>query len=125
MTPTDEVGKCPECGSIDRGTRYLITPPSENSPLGTFCKNVWHHVPPEVHPDDFTDLEVDVILGMCRGKGRTVPNKEIAEQLRIAEDVVKATMMSIFNKAGLSSRWELFEFIKGALNNELRRRSGR
>jgi DNA-binding CsgD family transcriptional regulator len=70
----------------------------------------------------FTDLEFNVICGMCRGMGITQPNKEIAEQFGIAEDVVQAATMSIFEKAGLSGRGELFEFVKAALNGELRRR---
>ena|ERR1700693_260285 len=127
MTPADEVGKCPECGSIDRGTRYSITPQlMDGDPLARFCKDDWHRVPPEPpDPEEFTDLEIEVILGLCRGRAKTLPNEEIANGLRITEGVVQETTMSISDKSGGLGRGDLFEFIKTALNAELRRRSGR
>ena len=79
---------------------------------------------PEESTENFTDQELEVILGLCRGRGRTLPNKEIAEEFGITEDIVMTTMMSIFDQTGLSGRWELFEFVKAALNSELRRRLG-
>jgi DNA-binding NarL/FixJ family response regulator len=122
MTPADEVGKCPECGSIDRGTRYLITPPTEGNPLGTFCKNAWHQlppVPPEVHQDEFTEQEFQFIFGVCSG----LSHREIAERYKTAEDIVKRTICNIFDKLGnVSNRLELNLFVRTALNGELRRR---
>ena len=111
-----EVGKCPECDSIDKGTRYSIAPQR-------FCKNAWHDVPPEVQQDEFTALEFEVIFGMCwSGMRWRLSNKEIAEQCGIAEDVVQRTATSAFDKIGASGRMNLFEFVRDALNRELRRR---
>jgi hypothetical protein len=121
-------GKCPEpeCGSTDRGTRYQITPPTEGNPLGTYCKNAWHHVPEVQRDDEFTALEFQVIFGMCwSGMCWRLNKEEIAEQLGVTEGIVHTIMRSIFEKADLMGRGDLFGFVRDALNNELRRRSGR
>ena len=114
MATADEVGECPECGSIDRGARYLMPPPSEGNPLGTFCKNAWHH-----ETQDFTEQEFQVIFALCRGLRR---NEEIAQQCGIAEQTVMTVMASVFDKGGVSSRMDLLVFVRDALNAELRRR---
>jgi DNA-binding NarL/FixJ family response regulator len=120
MAPADEVWKCPECGSIDRGI-YLITPASEGNPLGTLCKNAWHHAPP-VPPDktgDFTGHELQFIFGVCWG----LSVRDIAEQYEVREDAVQGIIyQKIFDKAGVSTRMELLVFVRDALNNELKRR---
>lgn len=68
---------------------------------------------------EFTGLEFEVIFAMCSTRA---PKKEIAQQLGITEGIVHALMSSIFDKAGLMGRLELFEFARTALNAELRRR---
>jgi hypothetical protein len=120
MTPADEVGKCPECGSIDRGTRYLITPPTEGDPPGTFCKNAWHHVPPEVHRDEFTEQELTVILALSLG----MRHHDIEKHLGMTEDIVQQCRASISEKAG-GGTLGLREFIKTALNSEVLWRTGK
>jgi DNA-binding NarL/FixJ family response regulator len=121
MTPAEEVGKCSECGSIDKGTRYLITPPTEGNPLGTFCKNAWHHVPPEVHQDEFTEQEFQFIFGICWG----LPLVEIAEQCKIDHSIVMNAVSGIYRKVGVSTRLEfVHHFVRAALNAELRGRKG-
>jgi len=122
-------GKCPEpaCGSTDRGTRYQITPPTKENPLGTYCKNAWHHVPEVQRDDEFTELEFHVIFAMCWGWAPywRLNKKEIAQQLGLigmTEGIVHTIMSSIFEKLGSSGGWELREFAKAALNGELRRR---
>jgi DNA-binding CsgD family transcriptional regulator len=67
---------------------------------------------------EFTALEFEVICRVCSG----LPKKEIAEQCRLAEGIVHTIMRSIFDKAGLMGRGDLFEFVRTALNGELRRR---
>ena len=67
---------------------------------------------------EFTELELKVILGMCTG----LPNEEIAEGYKITTDVVIKTVFGIYDKAGVSVRPELYQFVRAALNNELRRR---
>jgi DNA-binding NarL/FixJ family response regulator len=115
-----EVGKCPECGSIDRGTRHLITPPTADNPLGTFCKNAWHDVPPEVHGDEFTEQEFQFIFGVCSG----LSHREIAQRYKTAEDVIKSTLCGgIYDKLNVSTRMELNLVVRAALNGELRRRN--
>jgi hypothetical protein len=127
MTPEEEVGKCPECGSTDKGARYSLTPQiMDGDPLARFCKNAWHDVPPEVRGDEFTELEFQVIFALCWGGAPywRLNNEETAKQLGITEDIVMQTMMSISDKAGLGPL-DLREFARTALNAELRRRSGR
>jgi len=68
--------------------------------------------------NDFTALEFEVIFGVCRG----LPKKDIAEQCRLTEGIVHTIMSIIFDKANLMGRFELFEFARAALNNELGRR---
>jgi DNA-binding NarL/FixJ family response regulator len=67
---------------------------------------------------DFTDQELKVIFGVCSGLGF----KEMAQQYGIAHEIVKMSLISIFDKAGFATRFELVEFAKTALNGELRRR---
>lgn len=119
MTP-DEVRKCPECGSTDKGTRSEISPPAEGNPFGTYCKNAWHHVPPDPpDPLDFTPQELTVILALSLG----MRHHDIEQHLGMTEDIVQHCRTSISDKAvGLSDRLSLCEFIKNALNAELRRR---
>ncbi len=122
MTAADEMEKCPECGSTDRGTRYLTTPPMECNPLGAFCRNVWHHVPPEVQQDEFTEQELTVILALSLG----MRHDDIGKHLMIAEDIVQHCRLSISDKAGcMSDRGSLREFIKTALNSEVLWRTGK
>ena len=113
-----EVQKCPEseCGSTDRETRYQITPPTEDNPRGTFCNNAWHYVPPEPSgTNDLTDLEIEVILGLCRGWMKTSSSEEIARHLGIEEGLVIKAAVDVHRRAGLT-RSNLFAFIKTALN---------
>jgi DNA-binding NarL/FixJ family response regulator len=75
---------------------------------------------------EFTEQEFQVICGVCRG----LSNLEIATQCGIAENTVKETICNIFDKLRdvpnrVSNRLELHLFARAALNNELRRRSGR
>ena len=119
-----EAGKCPECGSIYRGARYSISTQIVAGNLPEiFCKNAWHDVPSGVHRDGFTEQEFQFIFGVCVG----LPVKEIAEQSELREDVVRdAIYETIFKKAGVSNRLEfVVGFVRDALNNELRRCSGR
>ena len=67
---------------------------------------------------DFTDQEFKVIFGVLRG----LTNKDIAQHYKMAEDTAKHYMLSIYDKAGVSNRLELYEFLKAAINAELRRR---
>lgn len=121
MTPTDEVGKCPECASIDKGTRY-VTPPTEGNPSGTFCKNAWHDVPSEVQQDEFTEQELTVILALSLG----MRHDDIEQHLKMAEDIVQHCRMAISDKAGcMSDRVSLREFIKTALHSEVLWRKGK
>src|SRR5215472_12327019 len=124
MRPADEVGKCPECGSTDRGTRYSLTPRiMDGDPLARFCKNPWHN-PPEVQRDDeFNALEFQVIFALCWGGPPRwrLNNEEMAQQLGITEDSVQRTMMSISDKAGIGLL-DLSKFVRTGLNAELRRR---
>lgn len=72
---------------------------------------------------EFTEAEFVVIFAMCWSGGSWRLNKEqIAEQLGIGVGIVHTIMRRIFEKDGLSSRPELFEFARTALNAELRRR---
>jgi len=64
-------------------------------------------------------LEVDVLLELCGGRGRHhVLHAKIAEELGIAEAKVMVMRARIYDKAGLSTQRELFEFVKTALNGE-------
>ena len=119
MTPAEEVGKCSECGSTDKGTRYSLTPQIMDA-LATFCKNPWHNQP-EVHRDEtqeFTELEFMFIIGACW----SLTNRQIAEQCKISEEIIMTTMASVFDKTGISNRLELLVFVRDVLNGELRRR---
>lgn len=69
--------------------------------------------------NEFTGLEFEVIFAMCSMRA---PKEEIAQQLGTTAGIVHALMASIFDKAGLMGRLELFEFARAALNGELRRR---
>jgi hypothetical protein len=72
---------------------------------------------------EFTDLEFEVIFGMCwSGVRWRLNKKEIAEQCGLTEGIVHTIMRSIFDKADLLGRGDLFGFVKTALNGELRRR---
>ena len=113
MTPADEVGKCPECGSLDKGTRYLINPPA----LGTFCKNAWHdsgaarewlkNDNSRLRLIEFTEQEIEIICAAVRG----LPNKDIAQELGMAEDAVKKCLyFDICERIGASGRLELIAF---------------
>ena len=70
--------------------------------------------------ETFTDQECEVIFGICRG----LANKDMAQEYKIPEVRVKRSMISIYDKANVCTRLELFEFVKAALNAELRRRRG-
>jgi DNA-binding CsgD family transcriptional regulator len=74
-------------------------------------------MPDKTH--EFTDLEFEVIFGVCR----RATNSAIAAELRIAEDTTKGTMISIYDKARVTTRLELVSWVRTTLNNELRRRS--
>jgi DNA-binding NarL/FixJ family response regulator len=109
---------CPEpnCGSTDRGRRYVISDLPEPE---RFCKNAWHDVPSEVHRGDFTEPEFQFIFAVCLGLSVI----DIAERFQIAEDIVqRAIYQTIFDKAGVSNRAALVMFVRDALNGELRRR---
>jgi hypothetical protein len=122
MTPAEEVGKCPECGSTDKGTRYSLTPQiMDGDPLARFCRNAWHNVVPEVadETNGFTELEFQFIFGACSG----LSIRDIAERYEIGEDIVQRIIyQKIFDKAGVSTRMELHQFVRDALNGELRSR---
>jgi hypothetical protein len=121
-----ELEKCSECGSLDRGTRYSISPPQimATDPPEKFCKNAWHDVPPEVQRDEtheFTQLEFQFIFGVCWN----LSIREIAEQCKVREDAVRGIVyQKICGKVGVSTRAELQLFVRDALNAELRRRLG-
>jgi DNA-binding CsgD family transcriptional regulator len=68
----------------------------------------------------FTDRELQIIFGTLRG----LSNVEIGQQHGIGEDVVVTSRASVYDKLGLSNRLDLFEFVKAALNSELRCRLG-
>ena len=68
---------------------------------------------------EFTEQEFKVIFGVCLG----LSNREVAEEYKTAEDVVKGSMFSIFDKVGVSTRLELVMLVRDVLNKELRRRT--
>ena len=70
---------------------------------------------------EFTELQFQWIFRACLG----LPNREIAQQLGITEGIVQTIMAGVFDKPGISNRVELVGFVSGALNAELRSRSGR
>ncbi len=53
---------------------------------------------------EFTKQEFLFIIGACWG----LPNREIAKQCEISEEIVMRIRASAFDKAGLSVRAELF-----------------
>jgi DNA-binding NarL/FixJ family response regulator len=69
---------------------------------------------------DFTAQEFNFIFGVLSG----LPNKEIAQRYEMAQDTVQHATCSVYDKAGVCTRLELIEFVKTALNGELRRRHG-
>ena len=69
----------------------------------------------------FTEQEFLFIIGACSG----MPNSEIAKRCESSEEIVRTTMHSVFDKTHVSTRAELVFFAMAALNNELRRRTGR
>jgi DNA-binding NarL/FixJ family response regulator len=113
------VGNCPECGSTDKGMRYSLTPQiMDGNPLARFCQNAWHN-PPEMHrQDEFTPHELTVILALSLG----MRHKDIEENLGMAEQIVQQCRSSISDKAGVSGRPDLYQFVRDALNAELQRR---
>jgi hypothetical protein len=124
MTTADEAGKCPECGSANRGTRYSLTPQiMDGDPLARFCRNAWHVAPKVQRDDEFTALEFQVIFAFCWGGPPSwrLNNEEMAQQLGITEESVQRTMVGISNKVGMGLLG-LSEFVRTALNDELRRR---
>jgi hypothetical protein len=85
------------------------------------CRSKWPGATAdETH--EFTDLEFEVIFENFRGVPG-VPSEEIAQQCGITVIIVMTILSGIYDKAGLSSRWELYKFVKTALSGELRRRA--
>ena len=71
---------------------------------------------------EFTEQDFQFIFGICWG----LPLVEIAEQCKIDHGIVMNTVSGIYRKVGVSTRLEfVHQFVWAALNNELRRRSGR
>ena len=70
---------------------------------------------------EFTEQEFQFIFGVCSG----LSIRDIAERYEIGEDIVQRIIyQKIFDKAGVSTRMELHQFVRAALNGELRRRRG-
>ena len=67
---------------------------------------------------DFTEREFKVIFALCLGLSR----EETARRCGITEQAVMVTRISIYDKTGVAALIELVEFVKTALNGELRRR---
>jgi len=66
---------------------------------------------------DLTERELVILTAMCLGLSK----KEIAQQCRIAEEIVSTILTSILDKIGLSKRAELITFAKTELIGELDR----
>jgi DNA-binding NarL/FixJ family response regulator len=71
---------------------------------------------------EFTEQEFQFIFAVCLG----LSVRDIAARYEMGEDVVQGIIyQKIFDKAGVSNRARLQQFVRAALNSELRRRSGR
>ena len=68
--------------------------------------------------DELTDQDCTVIFGTCSG----LSMGEIAKYLEVSEDVVRNTAIGVYEGLGVSTRLELFQFVRAALNAELQRR---
>jgi len=62
---------------------------------------------------EFTAQEFQFIFGACLG----LTNQEIAERFKIGEEAVMNIMVSVFDKAGVSTRLELVVLAMNLLNN--------
>jgi len=73
----------------------------------------------EESTETFTEQEFQVIFAVCMGGSY---EQAADERCGIAVDSVRHHLISIFDKANISSRLELYDFVKAALNRELRDR---